>query len=160
VASFTSEAFFDGVPGLTAIKTEAFGDAVSAFLRGEFTTRLATIPEGGWRCREGVDIHGNRKGGRGRSGRGRGRVGMRWDREMVRLRKWGRFTTFVLSFDLALMKVGVDLDDSILPCGESIRAIDNADKVVLDSRLETLHETIDFGLLSHVEMGGEFEEAS
>jgi hypothetical protein len=60
---------------------------------------------------------------------------MRWDREMIRLRKWGRFTTFVLAFNFSLVKVSIDLDNGILPCGESIQAIDDADKVVLDSRL-------------------------
>jgi hypothetical protein len=122
--------------------------------------RVTTILESRWGCGESIDIHRNRKG-RSRRGRsGRGREGMRWDREMIRLRKWGRFMTFILAFNFSLVKVSIDLDNGILPCSESIQVIDDADKVVLDSRLKTLHKAINFGLLSHVKMGGEFEEAS
>jgi hypothetical protein len=56
------------------------------------------------------------------------------------------------------VKVRIDLDNDVLPSSNSIRAIDDANKVVLDSRLETFHKAIDPHLLGHVEVRGEFKK--
>ena len=57
------------------------------------------------------------------------------------------------------MDVGINLNDNTFPSMQRLRTIDNTNKVVFDGRLKSLHETRDLGLLRHIKMGQNFDEA-
>jgi hypothetical protein len=78
--------------------------------------------------------------------------------EIIGLIGRSRYGNFVLVFDFTLVEIGIDLDDDVLPGNKSGRALNDTNKVILDSWFETLHELVDLHLFGHVEVRGKLEE--